>query len=291
MATQQQIDRHDSIIQQLIDRFYDMLEDTTKTLENTVAGRVLGASTPEELVETRLPINADFQTIMSAAIRDFMSEFDRVARDVISWTPGDPTDRDRDVVSQLKQQSYARLDETVKATRENIHTEILMGALAGAAVTDIAQTVRHAISGLMITSNDVEITRLQNQLRRLRAKEAADQLEIDKIVSRLKTRFQGVRVGGSLAHVANREMHDLVMDFDGVFIVHRATQAGLDKFRYSGSLVADSRDFCISNQGRVFTADEAKAHWSSRSWGGKRSGDPFVVRGGYGCRHFWVPVE
>ena len=36
-------------------------------------------------------------------------------------------------------------------------------------------------------------------------------------------------------------MHDKVMDFDAVFIKHRAEQAGLTKFKYTGSIVSESR--------------------------------------------------
>jgi len=36
--------------------------------------------------------------------------------------------------------------------------------------------------------------------------------------------------------------------------------------------------------------DEIYDIWNS-SWPGKEPGDPFVVRGGYNCQHFWVPIE
>ena len=31
--------------------------------------------------------------------------------------------------------------------------------------------------------------------------------------------------------------------------------------------------------------------WASRSWSGKKSGNPLVVRGGYNCRHQWSYVN
>ena len=30
--------------------------------------------------------------------------------------------------------------------------------------------------------------------------------------------------------------------------------------------------------------------WNNQSWGGKSIGDPFIVRGGYRCRHTWLPT-
>ena len=291
MATQRQIDTHDSIIQNLIDRFEDYLETASKTLENRVADRVTAASTPEQLLETRIPINNDFTELFDTGVRDFMSEFDPLARDVISWTPGDVTPEDTVVVTELKKQSYNRLTEVGRTTRENIHTEILMGALAGVASVSIAESVRHKVSGLMITTTDMEITRLQNKIERLKAAASSTSEEIETLTSSLRSKFRNVSVGGSLRQSASAEMHNLVMDFDGVFIRHRGRQAGLDKFKYSGSLIRDSRKFCVSNQGEVFTEEEAKQKWANESWSGKRTGDPFVVRGGHRCRHFWVPVE
>lgn len=290
MATPQEVSNHNSIIQNLIDRFDEFLESATKTLENTVADRVLSATDENSLLETRIPINRDFDEIFDRGLRDFMGEFDPIARDVISWTPGEVTDADRTVVAELKKQSYARLNETVKSTRENIHTEIMMGALAGVAVQSIAETTRHRISGLMITTSNLEATRLQNKLRRLRAAQDRNSELIAETLQKLKKQFAGVSVGGSLASQSSAEMHDLVMDFDGVFIRHRGRQAGLDRYRYTGTLVSESRDFCIRNVDRVFTEEEAKSVWASQSWSGKRSGDPFIVRGGHRCRHFWVPV-
>lgn len=291
MVTQTQIDTHDSIIQDLIDRFEEYIETSSKALENRVADRVTAATTPEELLETRIPINQDFVELIDGGIRDFMGEFDATARDVISWTPGDVTPEDNRVVTELKKQSYNRLTEVSASTREDIHTEILMGALAGVAVQSIAESVRHKVSGLMITTSDLETTRLQNKLKRLRAAGENKSEEINDQMQKLRRRFQNVSVGGNFAQSANAEMHNLVMDFDGVFIRHRGRQAGLKRFKYTGSLVRDSRKFCVSNLDRIFTEEEAKQKWANESWSGKRSGDPFVVRGGHRCRHFWIPVE
>ena len=41
----------------------------------------------------------------------------------------------------------------------------------------------------------------------------------------------------------------------------------------------------------LFTIDEVRRIWSSRSWSGKKPGNPLVVRGGYNCRHQWSYVS
>jgi hypothetical protein len=43
-------------------------------------------------------------------------------------------------------------------------------------------------------------------------------------------------------------------------------------------------------EGEVLDEETIYSIWDD-DWQGKEPGDPFVVRGGYNCRHFWVPVE
>jgi len=68
-----------------------------------------------------------------------------------------------------------------------------------------------------------------------------------------------------------------------------ADRAGIDKYRYSGTLVEDSRPWCAQHLGQVLTKEEIAA-WRDKSWAGKAPGEPFVTRGGWNCRHYWRPV-
>lgn len=77
--------------------------------------------------------------------------------------------------------------------------------------------------------------------------------------------------------------------FDGA--VTRSRGASSDqqlRYRYTGSIISESRDFCRQMTGRVLTEAEAEQIWRTQEWSGKRPGDPFVVRGGYNCRHSWT---
>ena len=40
-----------------------------------------------------------------------------------------------------------------------------------------------------------------------------------------------------------------------------------------------------------YTEKEIRNLWNTRSWNGKANGDPFIVRGGYRCRHTWLPTD
>lgn len=283
--------QHKQILNDVMDRFDEMFESSSKVLENRIAERILATTTVDELLELRLAIDEDFRDLIYPKIREFMPELDAIARDTIANTPRDVSPQDNRVAAELKAQSYQRLEETVNTAKANINTEIVVGALGGYALATTAQNARHAINGFFITVNDVEITRLQNKIKKLRLAEDYATDEINDLMRQLRNKFQNVSVGGGMYQTVSAEAHNMVMDFDGVFTVHRAKQAGLKRFKYSGTLVANSRDFCVRHVGKTFTEEEIRRIWANESWSGKRAGDPFVVRGGERCRHFFIPVE
>jgi len=291
MATAEQIQKHSEIIDEVLDGFDDYMDSASKVLENRIAQRILETKTKDELLGLRVVINDDFEELVSLKVREYIKEFDKIAVDTTKMVGDEITPLDNRVASELKAQAYQSIDESVKTGRENVNTEIVIGAIAGMTVQAIAQNSRHAISGLFIQTNDLQTTLLQKKLIRLRKATNRKEDDIAKAYSALKKKFAGVNVGSSLNNTVKAGMHDKVMDFDATFIKHRADQAGLTKFKYTGSLVSESRDFCIRNVGRTFTKAEAQSLWSRQSWKGKRSGDPFVVRGGHNCRHFWIPVD
>lgn len=95
--------------------------------------------------------------------------------------------------------------------------------------------------------------------------------------------------GKPLLNWANTINETAYMESHSAATIMLAEQAGVDRFRYSGSLIATSRRWCQTHVGKVYTYEEVKA-WANSSWAGKKSGDPFIVRAGWNCRHFWVPV-
>ena len=291
MATAEQIQKHSEIIDEVLNGFDDYMDSASKVLENRIAKRILETKTKDELLALRVAINDDFEELISLKVRDYMKEFDKIAVDTTKMVGDEITPLDNRVASELKAQAYQTIDESVKTGRENVNSQIIIGAIAGVGIQSIAQNSRHAISGLFIQVDDIETTLLQNKLTRLRKATKRKEDDIAKAYTALKKKFAGVNVGSSMNKTVKREMHDKVMDFDAVFIKHRAEQAGLTKFKYTGSIIAESRDFCVRNVGRTFTKAEAQSLWSSQSWKGKRNGDPFVVRGGHNCRHFWIPVD
>ena len=253
MATAEQIQKHSEIIDEVLNGFDDYMDSASKVLENRIAKRILETKTKDELLALRVAINDDFEELISLKVRDYMKEFDKIAVDTTKMVGDEITPLDNRVASELKAQAYQTIDESVKTGRENVNSQIIIGAIAGVGIQSIAQNSRHAISGLFIQVDDIETTLLQNKLTRLRKATKRKEDDIAKAYTALKKKFAGVNVGSSMNNTVKREMHDKVMDFDAVFIKHRAEQAGLTKFKYTGSIIAESRDFCVRNVGRTFT--------------------------------------
>ena len=84
-------------------------------------------------------------------------------------------------------------------------------------------------------------------------------------------------------------LHDALFEFSSSVQQAAAAEAGITTFRYEGDTIESTRPFCERHVGKEYTTEEIYEIWND-SWQGKRSGDPFRVRGGYNCRHWWVPV-
>jgi hypothetical protein len=80
-------------------------------------------------------------------------------------------------------------------------------------------------------------------------------------------------------------------NFDGAVTLLQGQNQPNVVYRYTGGIVKESRDFCTRMDGRTLTEAEIRNIWSTQSWQGKQPGDPFVVRGGYNCRHIFVAEE
>lgn len=80
------------------------------------------------------------------------------------------------------------------------------------------------------------------------------------------------------------------MEVNAVVMQKKAADAGVERFKYVGGAVKDSREWCLQHRGKIFTKDEIKA-WEGKQWAGKKAGDPFVVRGGWNCIHKFIPVN
>lgn len=96
-------------------------------------------------------------------------------------------------------------------------------------------------------------------------------------------------VGKQMGKHAQQQVHDSLMQFNASVNVGIGKQSGATRWKYVGSKDSANRSFCARHVGKIYTDEEISDIWSG-SWAGKASGDPFIVRGGYNCRHHFRPV-
>jgi hypothetical protein len=168
---------------------------------------------------------------------------------------------------------------------------ITAGVIVGTSTRDIANSARARISGVFLETSDRLANRAQRQLQQLYLSDTASREQIQTAVRLIRQQLASVDLSGSLRAAVRGRVSDVVYDFAGAFVLARARRLGYNRFRYAGGVVRNSRDFCINHVGKTYTQAEIRNIWRNQSWSGKRPGDPFVVRGGYNCRHFWVPVK
>jgi hypothetical protein len=118
----------------------------------------------------------------------------------------------------------------------------------------------------------------------------AAQSPIDDFINTIKGALTGhVDIKGRpLASYAEVYANDAVMNFYNLVHVEKGRAAGLREMLYIGSVMKNTRDFCLERVGKVFTVDEINS-WD-HDWSGKR-GPALIYRGGWNCRHTWQPVE
>ena len=190
------------------------------------------------------------------------------------------------------------LEDSRGTVRQSIlpHAETVAAIVATAAViaenpTLTNQRVRGAISGVMMRTSDGETSKLQTQLRRLRNNPNADTVEIRGLTQEIRSRLPNVETRGALIDTVRNTVESVTMKYHNTFSYSRAEREGVERYVYEGTTDGKSRPWCANLAGSTMTKDEIEELWDSEEWAGKEPGDPFVVAGGYNCRHYWVAVS
>ena len=190
------------------------------------------------------------------------------------------------VALQLKKISFSQFQNLGNEFVNTLANEVYQSTLTGRPVTEMVQTLRSKINGIYQQSDNKKAQELVDYIAN-----NPNGAEVDTAVSQLQTIYGRDRLGDNLNRYATQIVQDSLMGFDGQFAKFRADELGLTSYVYYGSLVRDSRDFCVENANKIFTEEEIRQKWAEETWQGKAQGDPFVVRGGYNCRHHFQPVN
>ena len=228
-----------------------------------------------------------------------VSDYDKVVKEYQDYIKRTPiadkfktlTKPDLAIINQLKQLSFSGFQDVANRFLDEISTEVYKSAIVGKPFPDMVRTIRGQINGVYQRSNEEAINRLVRVVEE--NKYSSDPAAIKKTQDAtkiLQTKYAADRVGNNMKKYASQIAHDSLMQFDGQFTKYKAQEAGLTQFKYVGTNITTTREFCRNQLDKVFTEEEARQVWS-QSWKGKSGGDPFVDRGGYRCRHSFIPYD
>ena len=209
------------------------------------------------------------------------------------------TKGDLALIQNLKQQYYTQFKDVSNTFTRRLSEKVYQNTLVGSDFADLEKELRQTINGIYASSDDVEANRLVEFIEDNKFKKSM-QSRVDKAVQTLQSKFARDRAGENMKRYAGQILNDSLRDFDATLNFNKANDAGLTFVKYYGDVIPTTREICRNlvngvikskRSDGLFTIDEVNQLWASRSWSGKKAGNPLVVRGGYNCRHQWSYVN
>ena len=292
------------ILEKLADQHEERIINVLYKLEEDIIKEV-NRATKGQLVSQRIAIQLQ-PKIRQAIENNFLNEADliineecnKIAKEVLDTYGELPipnkfkslTEANLSTINALKFQSYSGFEDIGERFIKVINDELYQSTIAGRPYEDMVSNIRGHINGVYKRSNQREINELVDFINENKY-DKFKKSQVEEAVRKLHTQYASDRAGNNLRRYAGQIAHDSVMQFHGQFTIAKAKESGLTHFTYTGTLVRDSRDWCRGILGKTYTEKQIRELWNTRSWNGKANGDPFIVRGGYRCRHTWIPTD
>ena len=288
-------DQHE---ERIVNTLYRLEEDVVKAVTRATKGSL-------DTVDIRLAIQLRPElkaivesTYLNEADLIINEEYNKIAKEVLDTfgeMPIDPkfknlTQVDLDTLNALKTQVFEGFEDVAERFLKEINDEIYQSFIAGRPFDDMVSNIRGHINGVYQRSNSAEINELVDFINENKF-DPTKKKQVEDAIRKLHTEYAADRAGNNMRRYASQIAHDSVMQFHGQFTIRKAKESGLNHFQYVGTLVRDSRQFCRGMVNRTLTENEIREKWRNESWSGKSTGDPFIVRGGYRCRHTWIPTD
>jgi len=279
----------------------ELLFKTLQRLEQEVVNIASALPTKTgELYSTRLAI--EIRPRLQQAIEEFyltpvntlIKDYDKIAATIVATygkLPIPPefkniTEADLVTIQQLKKIAFTNFQNLGNELTNTLAGEVYQSTLVGRSFNEMVNTIREKINGIYQYSDNAKAQQLVEYIAN-----NPDGAEVTTAIDELKQVYGRTTTGDSFAKYASLLVTDSIMGFDGQFAKYRADELGLSSYLYYGSLIKDSRDFCRKHAGKVYTEQQIIDIWNNDTGQGRDQGSPFIVRGGYNCRHSWQPVD
>ncbi|MEY2868886.1 MAG: hypothetical protein RIR01_1351 [Bacteroidota bacterium] len=282
-----------------------LLTDTLRTLEQRVVASVSdlpiqdGALFNTRLaIEIRPKLQQAIDELYLSKVQTFINDYDKIAGTIVATYGKLPipeefkqiTEADLVTIQQLKKIAFSQFQNLATEFTNTLAQEVYQSTLVGKPITEMVQTIRDKINGIYQQADTKKQKELVDFVQAQRIAGKTNTEDFKTAVDELKQSYGSTVTGANLAVYSSQIVQDALMGFDGQFAKFRADEIGINSFIYYGSIIRDSRDFCVEHVNKIFTEDEARELWQNE-WQGKSGSDPFIDRGGYNCRHHWQPVD
>ena len=282
-----------------------LLIDTLQNLEKEVVRLVSelpiqdGALFNTRLaIEIRPKLQKAIEDLYLTKVQTFINDYDKIAGTIVATYGKLPipnefkqiTEADLTTIQQLKKIAFTQFQNLATEFSNTLAQEVYQSTLVGKPFADVVETVRAKINGIYQQADTRKQKELVDFVQAQRIAGKTNTEDFKTAVDELKQSYGSTVTGANLAVYSSQIVQDALMGFDGQFTKFRADELGLTSYVYFGSIIRDSRDFCVEHANKIFTEEEARQLWQN-DWQGKSGSDPFIDRGGYNCRHHWQPVD
>jgi len=290
-------------LNRLIDTHEERIIGVLKTLEDRIRADLTNKTKGGSVFNTQFAISyrPNIKTLIQGTYLKeadaIISEYDDIVREYQKIVKKLPIDRkfkllqkaDLEVINQLKFLSFSGFEDIANTFLDTISNEVYQSALIGKPFNEMVKNIAGSINGIYQRSNENEINKLVDYIEKNRYSSNAGIIErVNNAKTTLASKYGADVVGNNMRKYSSQIAHDSLMQFDGKFTKYKADQLGIKQYKYSGTRIDTTRDFCARNMGKVFTEEQARSLWENNRWKGKSGSDPFVDRGGYRCRHSWI---
>ena len=285
-------DDYASFLERLADQHQRRIADILTVVEADLARQLDSAPTADGALfdlewavnartEMRRILEEDYLAEVQAMLGDYRAVTDeqfRMLNTYARFTRVSP-----EAVAALQRLSFQGFEALANSQLESLTNGVYQATLIGRSKADFIEELRGQINGIYQASDQEEIRQLVEVAQN--ATGARQQAAVD----RLHSVYSADRLGNNLRRYATTYATDSLNQFSASLTATTANEQGIDRFEYYGDVIRDSREFCEKHVGKEYTREEIDRIWAG-SWAGKAPGDPFLVRGGYNCRHQWLPI-
>ena len=285
------VDDYSEFLEELADQHQRMLSDALQTLEGRITGYIQSAPETdgqlfdlEWAVSARTELRTAIEQDFLVEVQDILGDYRDVAARQLTMLNnyGTFTGVAQEAIASLQRLSFQGFEALAAQQLDTLATGVYQYSLTGGTKAELIDNLRGSINGIYQASDQEEVKRLVEIAQGSTG--AAQKAAVDK----LHSVYAADRLGNNLRRYATTYATDSLNQYSASITAATAREQGIDSFEYYGDVIRDSREFCEKHVGKIYTADEITEIWAG-SWAGKSAGDPFIVRGGYNCRHQWLP--